>query len=82
MSFLSLTNISILLLLTYSTYFNINRAFKRTEGNLIKAREILRKSYLSRHAADHVGGEMANVYFDEAMKANPKLHGRHFSKRY
>ena len=49
-----------------------NRAFKRTEGNLIKAREILRKSYLSRHAAEHVGGEMANVYFDEAMKDKPE----------
>ena len=41
-----------------------NRAFNRTEGNLIKAREILRNSYLSRHAAEHVGGEMANVYYE------------------
>ena len=49
-----------------------NRAFKKTEGNLIKAREILRKSYLSRHAAEHVGGELANVYFDEAMKDKPE----------
>ena len=45
-----------------------NRAFKRTEGN----REILRNSYLSRHATEHVGGEMANVYFDEAMKDKPE----------
>ena len=29
-------------------------------------------SYLSRHAAEHVGGEMANVYFDEAMKDKPE----------
>ena len=26
----------------------------------------------TRHAAEHVGGEMTNVYFDEAMKDKPE----------
>ena len=38
----------------------------------MKARKILRNSYLSRHAAEHVGGEKANVYFDEAMIDKPE----------
>ena len=44
------------------------RGFRRTEGNLIKAKETLRNSYLSRHEANV---EPANIYFDEAMKDKP-----------
>ena len=46
-----------------------NRGFRRTEGNLIKAKETLRNSYyLSRREANV---EPANIYFDEAMKDKP-----------
>ena len=45
-----------------------NRGFRRTEGNLIKAKETLRNSYLSRREANV---EQANIYFDEAMKDKP-----------
>ena len=48
-----------------------SRAFKRTEGNLIRAKEILRNSYLSRHGAEMNNAEAANIYFDQAMKTKP-----------
>ena len=38
-----------------------HRTFRRSEANLIRARKILRDSYLSRH----------NIYFDQAMKTHP-----------
>ena len=49
-----------------------NRSFKRTDANLIIAREILGNSYLSRQANVASGVEQANVYFDQAMKTRPK----------
>ena len=45
-----------------------DRGFRKTEGNLIKAKETLRNSYLSRREANV---EPANIYFDEAMKDKP-----------
>ena len=55
-----------------------NRAFRRTEANLIRARETLKQAFLSRHeggaereAANIVYEEAANIYFDEAMKTRP-----------
>ena len=49
-----------------------NRSFKRTDANLIRAREILRNSYLSRHGGEVGGAGPANVYFDQAMKTRPE----------
>ena len=49
-----------------------NRNFKRTDANLIRAREILRNSYLSRHGDEVGGAEQANVCFDQAMKTRPE----------
>lgn len=47
-----------------------NRNFKRSETNLIRAREILKNAYLSRHGGDYL--EPANIYFDQAMKTRPE----------
>ena len=49
-----------------------NRSLKRTDANLITAREILGNSYLSRHGDEAGGVEQANVYFDQAMKTRPE----------
>ena len=38
-----------------------NRSFKRTDANLIRAREILRNSYLFRQGDEAGGAEQANV---------------------
>ena len=55
-----------------------DRSHRRTEANLIRAREILKKAFLSRHeevaereAANIFFEEAANIYFDEAMKTRP-----------
>ena len=48
-----------------------NRNHRRTEPNLIRARKILRESYLSRHGGSNDGEELANIYFDQAMKTRP-----------
>ena len=48
-----------------------NRQHRRTEPNLIRARKILRESYLSRHGGRNEGEEPANIYFDQAMKTRP-----------
>ena len=52
-----------------------DRSHRRTEANLIRAREILKTAFLSRHeeGAEREGAniffeEAANIYFDEAMK--------------
>ena len=59
-----------------------NRSFKRIDdANLIRAREILRNSYLSRHGDGVGGAEPANVYFDQAMKSDLKQHGTNYSRR-
>ena len=47
-----------------------NRNFRRTDANLIRAREILKKAYLSRHGKEY--NEPANIYFDQAMKTRPE----------
>ena len=49
-----------------------NRSFKKTDANLIIAREILRNSYLSRLGDEAGGVEQANVYFDQAIKTRPE----------
>ena len=56
-----------------------DRSHRRTEANLIRAREILKKAFLSRHeggaereAANISFEEAANIYFDEAMKTRPQ----------
>ena len=56
-----------------------NRSFCRTEANLIRAKDILKKAFLSRHeeaagreATNTFYGEAAYIYFDEAMKTRPK----------
>ena len=49
-----------------------SRGFKRTDANLIRAREILRNSYLSRQGGEVGGAEQANVYFVQAMKTRPE----------
>ena len=46
-----------------------NRNFKRTDANLIRAREILKRAYLSRHGGEF--NEPANIYFDQALKSKP-----------
>ena len=48
-----------------------NRNHKRTEANLIRARQILRESYLERHGGAVAGEDLANIYFDQAMKTRP-----------
>ena len=48
-----------------------DRNHRRTEPNLIRARKILRESYLSRHGGGNGGEELANIYFDQAMKTRP-----------
>ena len=55
-----------------------DRSHRRTEANLIRAREILKKAFLSRHeeggereAANIFFEEAENIYFDEAMKTRP-----------
>ncbi len=48
-----------------------NRNHKRTEANLIRARQILRESYLERHGGGAAEEELANIYFDQAMKTRP-----------
>ena len=48
-----------------------NRNHKRTEANLIRARQILRESYLERHGGGVAEEELANIYFDQAMKTRP-----------
>ena len=48
-----------------------NRNHKRTEANLIRARQILRESYLERHGGGVAGEDLANIYFDQAMKTRP-----------
>ena len=54
------------------------RSHRRTLVNLIRAREILKKAFLSHHeegaereAANSFFEEAANIYFDEAMKTRP-----------
>ena len=49
--------------------FNGNH--KRTEANLIRARQILRESYWERHGGGAAEEELANKYFDQAMKTRP-----------
>ena len=55
-----------------------NRTHRRSEANLVKAREILEKAFLSSHdegaereAACIVFEEAANIYFNEAMNTRP-----------
>ena len=57
----------------------VNRTHRRSEANLIRAREILKKAFLSRHdegaereTANIVFEEAANIYFDEATKTRPQ----------
>ena len=56
-----------------------NRSFRRTEANLIRAKDILKRAFLSRHeeeagreATNTFYEEAAYIYFDEAMKTRPK----------
>ena len=48
-----------------------NKTHRRTEGNVIRAKEIFRNSYLSRHGGAVQNTEAANIYFDQAMKTKP-----------
>ena len=49
-----------------------NRGFRRSEANLIRAKKVLRDSYISRHEGEALNNEIANIYFDQAMKTRPE----------
>ena len=49
-----------------------DRSHRGTEANLIRARKILKKAFLSRHEEGAEREEAANIYFDEAMKNRPQ----------
>ena len=49
-----------------------DRSHRRTEANLIRAREILKKEGAEREAANIFFEEAANIYLDEAMKTRPQ----------
>jgi diphthamide synthase (EF-2-diphthine--ammonia ligase) len=48
-----------------------NKSHRRTEPNVIRAKEILRKSYIDRHSGVNIGElatELVNLYYAQALK--------------
>ena len=48
-----------------------DRNHRRSDANIIRARELLRNAYMERHGRDLIPQEPANIYFDQAMKTKP-----------